>query len=76
MSSPAIARYTTSTHDKSAYLTTKPAVIQKMIDHYPAKINEAADDLALVKEDFQERADTLIISYGITSRSAAVTEFR
>lgn len=67
-----IARYTTSTHDKTAFLTTKPEVIQEMIDHYTAKINGAIDDLTLVKEDYQDGADTLIISYGIISRSAAV----
>jgi 2-oxoglutarate ferredoxin oxidoreductase subunit alpha len=43
-----------------------------MIDHYTAKIEEAADDIALVKRDFQDGAETLIISYGITSRSVAV----
>ena len=69
---PHIARYTTSTHDQAAYLTTKPAVIQEMIDHYTAKIDAAADDIALVKRDFQDGAETLIISYGITSSSAAV----
>ncbi|MCK4236244.1 MAG: pyruvate flavodoxin/ferredoxin oxidoreductase, partial [Candidatus Krumholzibacteria bacterium] len=37
-----IARYTTSTHDKAAYLTTNPAVIQEMVDHYTAKIDGAA----------------------------------
>jgi 2-oxoglutarate ferredoxin oxidoreductase subunit alpha len=67
-----IARYTTSTHDQSAYLTTNPAVIQEMIDHYAAKIDEAADDMALVKEDLQAGAETLVVSYGIISRSAAV----
>ncbi len=67
-----IARYTTSTHDQSAYLTTKPGIIQEMIDHYAAKIDDAADDIALVKEDFQDGADILMISYGIISRSAAV----
>jgi len=39
-----ISRYTTSTHDKAAYLTTSPDVIQEMIDHYQAKIDDAADD--------------------------------
>ena len=67
-----IARYTTSTHDQAALLTAKPAIIQEMIDHYVAKIDAAVDDLTLVKSDFQENAGTLIISYGITSRSAAV----
>jgi len=67
-----IARFTTSTHDQDGYLTGQPAVVQQMIDHYTAKIDEAADELALVKEDLQDGADTLIISYGIISRSAAV----
>ena len=67
-----IARFTTSTHDKAAYLTTDPAVIQEMIDHYAAKIDEAADEMALTKKDIEEGAERLIISYGITSRSAAV----
>jgi 2-oxoglutarate ferredoxin oxidoreductase subunit alpha len=67
-----VARYTTSTHDKSGYLTTNPQVIQEMIDHYAAKIEKAVDDITLVKEDLQEGADTLVVSYGIVSRSAAV----
>jgi 2-oxoglutarate ferredoxin oxidoreductase subunit alpha len=67
-----IARYTTSTHDKTAYLTTNPVAIQEMIDHFTAKIESAIDDITLVKEDFQDGADTLIVSYGITSRSAQV----
>jgi 2-oxoglutarate ferredoxin oxidoreductase subunit alpha len=67
-----VARYTTSTHDKTGYLTTDPRVIQEMIDHYTAKIENAIDDITLVKEDFEEGADALVISYGVTSRSAAV----
>lgn len=67
-----IARFTTSTHGKNAYLTTSPEIIQEMIDHYTAKIDEAADDIALYTEDFDDGAEILIISYGITSRSAAV----
>ncbi len=69
---PRIARYTTSTHDQAAYLTTKPAVIQQMVDHYTAKIEAAAEALTLVKRDFQPGAEVLLISYGITARSAAV----
>ena len=75
---PHIARYTTSTHDKAAYLTTKPEIIAEMLEHYRDKIDSAADDMALYKEDFQDGADTLVISYGIISRSAkvAVSEAR
>jgi 2-oxoglutarate ferredoxin oxidoreductase subunit alpha len=67
-----VARYTTSTHDKAAYLTTDPRVIQEMIDHYAAKIENAIDEITLVKGDLQEGADTLFISYGVVSRSVAV----
>jgi 2-oxoglutarate ferredoxin oxidoreductase subunit alpha len=65
-----VARYTTSTHDQSGYLTTKPEVIQQMIDHYRAKIERAAGEIALVKEDREEGAETLVVSYGVVSRSA------
>jgi 2-oxoglutarate ferredoxin oxidoreductase subunit alpha len=67
-----VARYTTSTHDKNGYLTTKPQVIQEMIDHYTAKIEQATGEITLVREDREEGADTLVVSYGVTSRSAAV----
>ena len=49
-----------------------PAVIQEMIDHYHAKIEGAADRIALFSEDLQPGAETLVVSYGVTSRSAAV----
>jgi 2-oxoglutarate ferredoxin oxidoreductase subunit alpha len=42
-----------------------------MIDHYRAKIESATDDIALVKEDLEECADILDVSYGVVSRSAA-----
>jgi 2-oxoglutarate ferredoxin oxidoreductase subunit alpha len=67
-----IARYTTSTHDKEAYLATNPAAIQEMIDHYTAKVEQAADEIALVKSDLQDGAETLFVSYGVVSRSVAV----
>jgi 2-oxoglutarate ferredoxin oxidoreductase subunit alpha len=67
-----VARYTTSTHDRGGYLTTKPEVIQEMIDHYITKIDSAVDDLTLVKADLEPGAEILVISYGIISRSAAV----
>lgn len=67
-----IARYTTSTHDQAGYLSTDPEVIQEMIDHYAAKINDAAEELAMVREDAEEGAETLVVGYGITARSAAV----
>jgi 2-oxoglutarate/2-oxoacid ferredoxin oxidoreductase subunit alpha len=67
-----VTRYNTSTHDKAGYLTSNPKIIQEMIDHYIAKITHAADDVALVKHDLQENAETLLVSYGVTSRSVRV----
>jgi len=67
-----VARFTTSTHDQNGYLTTNPRVIGQMIEHYAAKIEQAADAISRVRRDLQEGADTLVVSYGIVSRSAAV----
>jgi 2-oxoglutarate ferredoxin oxidoreductase subunit alpha len=67
-----IVRYTTSTHDQAAWLTTHPQVIEEMLEHYAAKIERAIEDITLVKQDFEEGADILFISYGIASRSVAV----
>jgi 2-oxoglutarate ferredoxin oxidoreductase subunit alpha len=64
-------RYTTSTHDQDGYLTTNPRVIQEMVEHYAAKIERNAAELALTKADLEEGAEILVVSYGITSRSAA-----
>jgi 2-oxoglutarate ferredoxin oxidoreductase subunit alpha len=67
-----VTRYTTSTHGKAGYLTADPDVIQEMIDHYTAKIDGAAEEIALYRHDPQEGAETLVVSYGVTSRAAAV----
>jgi len=67
-----VARYTTSTHDQGGYLTSSPELVQQMIDHYIAKIDSAVDDLTLVRRDLQPGARTLLVSYGVTSRAAAV----
>ena len=67
-----VTRFTTSTHNKAGYLTADPEVIQEMVEHYAAKINSAADDIALYRQDLREGAETLVVSYGVTSRAANV----
>jgi 2-oxoglutarate ferredoxin oxidoreductase subunit alpha len=47
-------------------------VIQKMVDHYAAKIDAAADEIAIVRSDLEPGAEVLVVSYGVTSRAAAV----
>ena len=44
-----VTRYTTSTHNKAGRLTADPEIIQEMIEHYAAKIEAAADDIALYR---------------------------
>ena len=68
-----IIRYTTSTHDEYGNLLTVPEKIQKMMEHLDKKINEEKVKKYFpyaVRFDEQEGAETLIISYGITARSA------
>lgn len=67
-----VTRYTTSSHDKNGMLASDPAVLQEMIDHFVAKIEMAVDDIALYTLNEEHGADTLVVSYGITSRAAAV----
>jgi 2-oxoglutarate ferredoxin oxidoreductase subunit alpha len=67
-----IVRYTTSTHDRQANLTTNPEIITEMLAHYNNKIMDHLDEITLVKEDIETGANTLFISYGVTSRSVAV----
>ena len=67
-----IVRYTTSSHDQAAQLTSNPEIIGRMLAHYNNKIMNHVDEITLVKKDMQDGADILCISYGITSRSVAV----
>lgn len=66
-----IVRFTTSSHDKWGYLCKNPDVVRRLNRHLASKIEDHADEIAMVKADMQEGAETLIISYGITARSVA-----
>lgn len=63
-----LTRYTTSTHDENANLLADPVKIQRMMDHLNKKID--SDKISLVVKDFVEGAETLVVSYGVTSRTA------
>lgn len=66
-----VVRFTTSSHDKWGYLCKNPDVVRRLNRHLASKIEDHVDEIATVKADMQEGAETLIISYGITARSAA-----
>ncbi len=67
---PHIVRVTTSTHDEFGYLTKDPAKVDRLNRHLAAKIDAHAEEIAMVRGDLELGARTLIVSYGITARSA------
>jgi 2-oxoglutarate/2-oxoacid ferredoxin oxidoreductase subunit alpha len=68
---PHLVRVNTSTHDPEGYLTKDPSQIEALNRHLHEKINAHRDALEFVEVDLEAGADTLIISYGVTARSAA-----
>jgi 2-oxoglutarate ferredoxin oxidoreductase subunit alpha len=66
----ALVRQTSSTHGADGYITTDPAEITRMLRRMKAKIDAAADRLAIVNYLPAAGADPLIITYGVTSRAA------
>jgi 2-oxoglutarate ferredoxin oxidoreductase subunit alpha len=65
-----LVRQTSSTHGPDGYITTNPSEINRMLTRMQAKIHSAADQLAMVDHHPAEGADTLIVTYGVTSRAA------
>lgn len=65
-----LVRYTTSTHDQRAYLTGDPDTIGAMVEHYQCKIEAHAEEMGLYDEDLEPGAETLILAYGVSARSA------
>jgi 2-oxoglutarate ferredoxin oxidoreductase subunit alpha len=75
---PQLVRYTTSMHDRRGFLAKDPEVIAEYMEHLARKIDDHADEIALVDWDAQPGADTLVVAYGVTARSArnAVAQVR
>ena len=66
---PHLVRISTSSHDEYGYLTKNNEDMDRINLHLKAKIAAHREEIAEVKADHQEGADTLIISYGITAQS-------
>lgn len=64
---PHILRFTGSSHDAQAYISKKLEDVGRLNLHLAAKIDEHLDEIALLRADLQDGAETLIISYGITA---------
>ncbi len=58
------------THDERGYPNMTPQAQQKLVTRLLTKVRAAADRIALYEEEGTERADVIVVSYGITSRVA------
>lgn len=65
-------RQTSSTHGVNGYITTDPGEIAMMQQHLKEKIEGAVADVTVFDECLVSGADTLVVTYGITSRAAKV----
>jgi 2-oxoglutarate ferredoxin oxidoreductase subunit alpha len=65
-----ITRLTTSMHDEHGMLTKRPSNVNRTSRHLYQKIEAHRDELEFAKLDAQEGAQTLVVAYGITARSA------
>jgi 2-oxoglutarate ferredoxin oxidoreductase subunit alpha len=64
-----LLRFTTSTHDEHGQLTKTPVKVRKLNERLSAKVEMHLDETSMVRADLQPGAETLIVSYGVTSRA-------
>ena len=64
-----LVRQTSSTHGPDGYITIDPGVIEANQERLQNKILAAEERITLYEENHREGADTLVISYGVTSRA-------
>jgi 2-oxoglutarate ferredoxin oxidoreductase subunit alpha len=64
-----ILRFTTSTHDEHGQLTKDPEEVRKLNERLSAKVEGHLDEISMVRADLQRGAETLVISYGVTTRA-------
>jgi len=65
-----ISRQTSSTHGPNGYITVDPVQIEANIERLRDKLSQVADGIAHYTYDASEDADTLLITYGVTTRAA------
>ncbi|MBU1340330.1 MAG: pyruvate flavodoxin/ferredoxin oxidoreductase [Proteobacteria bacterium] len=66
-----LVRQTSSTHGPDGFITIDPEVIAQNQERLRNKIHSARKRLTLFEENIKKDCDTLIISYGVTSRAVA-----
>ncbi|MCG8632976.1 MAG: pyruvate flavodoxin/ferredoxin oxidoreductase [Desulfobacterales bacterium] len=64
-----LVRQTSSTHGPDGYITIDPNTIAENQERLRNKIHSCRDEISLYEENLVPDTDTLVISYGITSRA-------
>jgi 2-oxoglutarate ferredoxin oxidoreductase subunit alpha len=64
-----LVRQTSSTHGPDGYITIAPEVIAANQQRLRTKLHAARERISLYEENILPHTDTLVISYGITSRA-------
>lgn len=65
-----LTRQNSSTHDPEGYITTNFDLITKSQERLKAKLESSVDQFSFSETYLEPDADTLIIAYGVTARSA------
>lgn len=75
---PVPVRQTSSMHGPDGYITTSPNVMQSLVERLQRKVESQIDTFSFYDWDNQPDASTLLVTYGITARSAreAVSRLR
>ncbi len=71
-------RQTSSMHGPDGYITNSPKLMQSLVERLKHKVESQIDTFSFFDLDIQADAHTLIVTYGITARSAraAVSRLR
>jgi len=67
---------TGSAHNKDGWLRKNDAETLEVLHHLQAKIESRAEAMAMVSQDLDPDAETVVLSYGVTSRSAREATLR
>ncbi len=67
-----LVRQTSSTHGKNGYITVDPQEIGEFQKRLENKLKSSVDRFTFFEEDIRDEADTLVISYGVTTRAVKV----
>ena len=65
-----LVRQTSSTHGADGYITTDPDEINRFQVRLQQKVADAVDQFSWFEADSVDRAESLVICYGVTSRAA------